>query len=97
MNQTVKSKRIHFSKLEILLMAGFVLFFVVNVFVKIGLETYNIQLQKEDQKLSQEVELKEQEVNDLESEVNSLQDKSRVLGMLEDNVSDNQNNIYVMK
>lgn len=50
----------------------------------------------EEDQLSQEIAKKEQTVEELQNEVNTLQEKGRLLGMLDNQVSDNENNIYVM-
>ena len=39
---------------------------------------------------------KEKTVEELQNEVNTLQEKGRLLGMLDNQVSDHENNIYVM-
>jgi uncharacterized coiled-coil protein SlyX len=46
--------------------------------------------------LTSEIAQKEQTVEELQNEVNTLQEKGRLLGMLDNEVSDNENNIYVM-
>ena len=39
---------------------------------------------------------KQQQIDELQSEVNNLEDKTRVLGMLGDEVKDNQDNVYII-
>lgn len=82
---------------EVLLCAAFILSALFYCFTKIGLNAYNITLSVEDQKLAAEVNQKQELIDELQTEVNNLQDKSRVLGMLEGQVQDNQNNIYIME
>ena len=60
------------------------------------MNSYNITLSVEDQKLAAEVEEKQQQIDELQSEVNNLEDKTRVLGMLGDEVKDNQDNVYII-
>ena len=72
------------------------LFFFFYCVTKIGLNSYNITLSVEDQKLAAEVEEKQQQIDELQSEVNNLEDKTRVLGMLGDEVKDNQDNVYII-
>ncbi len=56
----------------------------------------NISLSVEESQLSDEIAQKEQTVEELQNEVNTLQEKGRLLGMLDNQVSDYENNIYVM-
>ena len=48
------------------------------------------------EELDNEILKKEQSVEELQNEVDSLQEKSRLMTMLDNSVSDNQNNIYVI-
>lgn len=63
---------------------------------KIFLTSYNMSLATQDQILSQKVTKQEKKVEQLTSDVNTLQDKTRVLGILDDNVADNQKNVYII-
>lgn len=63
---------------------------------KTCVNSWNISLSMEEDQLSQEIAKKEQTVEELQNEVNTLQEKGRLLGMLDNQVSDNENNIYVM-
>ena len=81
---------------ESLLCIAFALSFCFYCVTKIGLNSYNITLSVEDQKLASEVEEKQQQIDELQSEVNNLEDKTRVLGMLGDEVKDNQDNVYII-
>jgi predicted RNase H-like nuclease (RuvC/YqgF family) len=56
----------------------------------------NMSLSVEESQLSDEIAQKEQTVEELQNEVNTLQEKGRLLGMLDNQVSDHENNIYVM-
>ena len=56
----------------------------------------NISLSVVESQLSDEIAQKEQTVEELQNEVNTLQEKGRLLGMLDNQVSDHENNIYVM-
>ncbi len=60
------------------------------------LNSYNASLSKTNTELLGEISKTEEEIDQLQSEVNVLQDKTSVLGMLDYQVSDNQNNIYVI-
>ncbi len=64
---------------------------------KIGLNAYNIALATEDQALSEKVSKQEKKVEQLTSDINTLQDKTRVLGILDDDVADNQKNVYIIE
>ena len=54
-------------------------------------------LQMKEQELAAQVNEKQELVSELENEVNNLQNKTRLLGMLDSFVKDNQNNIYIME
>ena len=56
----------------------------------------NLSLSIQESELTSEIAQKEQTVEELQNEVNTLQEKGRLLGMLDNEVSDNENNIYVM-
>ena len=56
----------------------------------------NLQLSVQETTLDNEILKKEQSVEELQNEVDSLQEKSRLMTMLDNSVSDNQNNIYVI-
>lgn len=75
------------------LLALSVVFYCVS---KTCVNSWNISLSMEEDQLSQEIAKKEQTVEELQNEVNTLQEKGRLLGMLDNQVSDNENNIYVM-
>lgn len=64
---------------------------------RVGLKSYNIMLQMKEQELAAQVNEKQELVSELENEVNNLQNKTRLLGMLDSSVKDNQNNIYIME
>ena len=56
----------------------------------------NLSLSVQESELTSEIAQKEQTVEELQNEVNTLQEKGSLLGMLDNEVSDNENNIYVM-
>ena len=56
----------------------------------------NLSLSVQESELANEIAQKEQSVEELQNEVNTLQEKGRLLGMLDNEVSDNENNIYVI-
>lgn len=95
-NRKANHKRRARLRPEALVIIAFCLSTVFYCFTKIGLNAYNITLSNEEQKYAAQVSKKQDAINDLEAEVNKLQDKSRVLGLLEGDVKDNQNNIYVI-
>lgn len=49
-----------------------------------------------DQELSKKLSQTQQQVDQLTSQVNSLEEKSRVLGLLNDKVAENQKNVYII-
>lgn len=63
---------------------------------RIGLNSYNIQLSAQNQQLSADIQNTLSEIDDLQTEIGELQEKARVLGMLDNQVSDNKDNIYVI-
>ncbi len=64
--------------------------------MKIGLNSRNITLSVEEQKLAREMTKQQQQVELLASEVNQLEEKTRVLGLLDESVADNQKNVYII-
>lgn len=74
----------------------FVLSAVFYFVSKTCVNSMNISLSVEESQLSDEIAQKEQTVEELQNEVNTLQEKGRLLGMLDNQVSDHENNIYVM-
>lgn len=81
---------------RILVLTLLVLSVVFYCVLKTCVNSWNISLSMEEDQLSQEIAKKEQTVEELQNEVNTLQEKGRLLGMLDNQVSDNENNIYVM-
>ena len=74
--------------------------FVLSLVFYFASKTYgssmNLSLSVQESELTSEIAQKEQTVEELQNEVNTLQEKGRLLGMLDNEVSDNENNIYVM-
>lgn len=81
---------------RILVLTLLVLSVVFYCVSKTCVNSWNISLSMEEDQLSQEIAKKEQTVEELQNEVNTLQERGRLLGMLDNQVSDNENNIYVM-
>ena len=81
---------------RILVLTLLVLSVVFYCVSKTCVNSWNISLSMEEDQLSQEIAKKGQTVEELQNEVNTLQEKGRLLGMLDNQVSDNENNIYVM-
>lgn len=81
---------------RILVLTLLVLSVVFYCVSKTCVNSWNVSLSMEEDQLSQEIAKKEQTVEELQNEVNTLQEKGRLLGMLDNQVSDNENNIYVM-
>ena len=74
----------------------FVFALVFYCATKIGLNSYNITLSVQEQALTRTMNQTQQEVDQLNTDINNLQEKSRVLGMLDDDVADNQKNVYII-
>lgn len=66
------------------------------IYAKTCMSNDNIQLSAQEQQLIQEIEKKEEVIADLENDVKTLEEKTRILGMLDNGVTDNQNNVYVI-
>ncbi len=81
---------------RVLVLTLFVLSAVFYFVSKTCVNSMNISLSVEESQLSDEIAQKEQTVEELQNEVNTLQEKGRLLGMLDNQVSDHENNIYVM-
>ena len=75
-----------------LLVLSLVFYFETKTYVS----SMNLSLSVQESELTSEIAQKEQTVEELQNEVNTLQEKGRLLGMLDNEVSDNENNIYVM-
>lgn len=63
---------------------------------KTVVSSLNLQLSVQESTLDNQISKKEQSVEELQNEVDALQEKSRLMTMLDNSVSDNQNNIYVI-
>lgn len=81
---------------EVLVTAVFVMAVAFYFGCRIFVYSINVSLSVQDQKIANEVAEKESQISKLQTEVNSLQEKNRVLGMLDNEVKDNQNNIYII-
>lgn len=79
-----------------LLIAVFLLSGAFFFLSKTLVSSLNLQLSVQETTLDNEILKKEQSVEELQNEVDSLQEKSRLMTMLDNSVSDNQNNIYVI-
>lgn len=79
-----------------LVLTLFVLSLVIYFASKTYVSSMNLSLSVQESELTSEIAQKEQTVEELQNEVNTLQEKGRLLGMLDNEVSDNENNIYVM-
>lgn len=88
-----RKKQFHFDTAVRVL---FVLAFIFYLGTKIGLHSYNITLSIQDQKMTKVMDAQQEKVDKLTSDVNILQEKSRVLGLLDDKVADNQKNVYII-
>lgn len=85
-----------FNLTRALVLTLFVLSWVFYFASKTYVSSVNLSLSVQESELSSEIAQKEQTVEELQNEVNTLQEKGRLLGMLDNEVSDNENNIYVM-
>ena len=85
-----------FNLTRALVLTLFVLSWVFYFASKTYVSSVNLSLSVQESELSSEIAQKEQTVEELQNEVNTLQEKGRLLGMLDNEVSDNEDNIYVM-
>lgn len=89
-----KAKRnVNFTKLIAIV---FALSFTFYFATRLGLNPYNTRLSVENQKLTSDIDTTLNEIDDLQAQISALQEKTRVLGMLDYQVSDNSNNIYII-
>lgn len=91
-----KRKNVSFRMTRFLLIAVFLLSGAFFFLSKTLVSSLNLQLSVQETTLDNEILKKEQSVEELQNEVDSLQEKSRLMTMLDNSVSDNQNNIYVI-
>ncbi|MBB5182914.1 hypothetical protein [Catenisphaera adipataccumulans] len=98
--KTAKKKRIRRKKkkftFERFVKTLFVFAAAFFIGTKFFVYSYNITLSNQDQTLTKKMNKEQEQVDQLTSEVNILQEKSRVLGLLDEKVTDNQKNIYVI-
>lgn len=85
-----------FNLTRALVLTLFVLSWVFYFASKTYVSSMNLSLSVQESELVNEIAQKEQSVEELQNEVNTLQEKGRLLGMLDNEVSDNENNIYVI-
>lgn len=95
-NNRKKRKRRRQFRMDAAVRVLFVLAFIFYLGTKIGLHSYNITLSIQDQKMTKVMDAQQEKVDKLTSDVNILQEKSRVLGLLDDKVADNQKNVYII-
>ena len=60
------------------------------------MNSYNITLSVEEQKLASQVAEKQDEVHSLKTDISALQDKNKMLGLAGDDLNENQDNVYVI-
>lgn len=95
-NHNNKKKKLRQWRPEKLLVLAFILSCVFYCFSKIGLNSYNITLSVENQSLANEVSKVQDEVTDLKTDISTLQDKNKMLGLVGEELKDNQDNVYVI-
>ena len=95
-NKKKQKKSIRQLRPEKLLLLAFCISCVYYCFSKIGLNSYNITLSVEDQRLASELAEAQDEVYTLKTDISSIQDKNKMLGIVEDELTENQDNIYVI-
>lgn len=70
--------------------------FVFYGITKIGLYSYNISLQQQEQDLAAQIKEKQTSIEDLQAQVHNMQDKSRVLDLLGNSLQDNAENVHII-
>ncbi|TGY66892.1 hypothetical protein [Dubosiella muris] len=90
-----KKRRIRwtFERVSIIVFVVSLAFYFVT---KVCVSAYNITLSNTEQQIAAENIAKQNEVEELQATVRTMQDKKQMLGMLENQVQDNQNNIYII-
>ena len=92
-----KSKQKRKNLTKTLVFCTFTFSLAFYCFTKILLVSYNIKLAEEEQDVQSDIYLKEESIEELQSEMRSIKNKKRLLGMLDDDeLEDNENNIYFM-
>lgn len=89
-----KKKKKLSARLLIFMVTG--LSFAAFLGCRLMLNSYNAYLSQTNTELSNEISATLDEIDQLKTEVASLQEKTSVLGMLDYQVTDNQNNVYVI-
>lgn len=68
--------------------------FLFYIGCSVILRSYSTDLSVDNQALAIDIEQRSAAIETLKSEIATLQEKNRVLGMLEGQVSENSNNVY---
>lgn len=91
-----RKRKIRFLRPEQLLLITFCLSALFYFYSKTGLNSYNITLSVEEQNLASEVNEIQDEVQGLKTDISTLQDKTRMLGLVDDDMKENQDNVHVI-
>lgn len=92
-NSKKRQKKKHRSVFRVLfgvLIASTLIYFGTTLILR----SYSNSLSVTNQQLTADIEQRSAAIEDLKSEIATLQEKTRVLGMLEGQVSEDSNNVY---
>lgn len=79
-----------FTVLASTLLASFAIYAVTSLFLR----SYSNELSMQNQQYTSDIEQSAAAIEQLKGEISQLQEKSRVLGMLEGQVTEDSNNVY---
>lgn len=91
--KTTGKKKKKQSKAKRLVTTVFIVSAVLFLGCRFILKSYNTSLSIDNQKLSAEIDSMNESIEVLKSEITQLEEKNRVLGVLEGQVFDNQDNV----
>lgn len=67
------------------------------LFTRLGLNSYNIELSQANRALTNEIEAARNSIDQLQIEINILQEKTQILESLDNQLSTNYGNIFVIE
>ncbi len=91
-NRPKKKRRI--GKAYTFILGMLVFCFAFYAFASLVLRSYSNELSLQNQKYTAQIEQSSADIEQLKGEISQLQEKSRVLGMLEGQVTEDSNNVY---
>lgn len=97
MSRNNKSKKHHNNiSLEKIIVSVFLVSLVFYLISITFIQGYNVELQRQEQKLAKQIKDKREQIDQLQIEINDMLEKSRVVSLLGDDIQDNSDNIYII-